>query len=174
VSNNADRRKLLEETTRFAASLNYTQPYWLTICGESGIGKTHLARAVWDQFRHENRFNLKFSKSGNFTYGNTAFWCDWRKCCAEFRDGAYGLIEDICNEWFVVIDDLGAEYDPTGFIASATDRIIAGRRRKWTMITTNMFLSEIANRIDTRIASRMLRDGGVVIESKAVDYVMEQ
>jgi DNA replication protein DnaC len=173
VSNNAERRKLLEETTRFAASLNFTQPYWLTLIGDSGIGKTHLARAVWKQFMTENRFETKFNKLENRIYGNTGMWCSWRRACAEFRDGSYGYIEDLSNEWFVIIDDLGAEQDTTGFIASATDRILAGRKGKWTMITSNLFLKEIADRIDTRIASRMLRDGGVVIESKASDYLLE-
>lgn len=174
ASKSPEQEKLLEAAAKFAASLNYTEPYWLTLIGESGIGKTHLAKAVWRQFMAENRFELQWSKAEQKTYGNTGQWCNWRKACAEFRDGAYGYIEDLCDEWFVVIDDLGAERDTTGFIASATDRILAGRKGKWTMITTNLTLKEIADRIDTRIASRMLRDGGVVVESRAGDYTLQR
>ncbi len=173
MNNNPEREKLLYEATRFAASINYTKPYWLTLCGHSGIGKTHLAKAVWRQFMEQNRFELKWNKAEQKTYGNTGIWCNWRKACSEFRNGAYGYIEDLCDEWFVIIDDLGAEMDTTGFIASATDRIMAGRKGKWTMITSNLLLRDIAARIDARVASRMLRDDGVVVESHAQDFLLE-
>jgi len=119
----------------------------------------------------QNRFEKKFDAIGNRIYGNTGgFYC-WRNCCSSFRSGSYGLIEDLCNEWFVILDDVGSERDPTGFIASALDQILNARQRKWTLITTNLSLREIAE-IDTRISSRMLRNGSVVVETKTIDYAL--
>lgn len=121
---------------------------------------------------NENRFEVKFDRLENRICGNTGQWCNWRKACSDFRDGSYGYIDDLCNEWFVIFDDIGAEQDNTGFIASAIDRIMAARQDKWTMITSNLRLQEIADKIDTRVASRMLRNNGVVVESKAEDYLL--
>jgi len=163
--------KFLDGAATFAASINYVSPpHWLTLSGESGTGKTTLARAIYRQFMDQNRFEIQFDKSRNRIVGNTAMFVDWRKLCDSLRGGAYELLEDICEEWFVILDDLGAERDTTGFIASATDRILNSRLGKWTLLTTNLPLSEIAERIDPRVASRMLRDNNVVIEIDAPDW----
>ena len=155
----------------FAGSLNYiARPRWLTLSACSGAGKTMLARALWRQFMEQNRFELKFNRAEQRTYGNTGMFCDWRKFCDQIRSGAYELIEDLSDEWFVIIDDLGAERDTTGFIASATDRIFNSRRGKWTFITSNLTVHEIADRVDPRVASRMLRDGNQVIEVATMDF----
>lgn len=169
--NEPELERLLDETARFAASINFTTPYWLTLSGHSGVGKTMLAKTVYRQFMDQNRFELKFDRLRNRTYGNTGgFYC-WRSCCSSFRAGAYELIEDICDEWFVILDDVGSERDPTGFIASALDQILNARQHKWTLITTNLSLREIAN-IDARISSRMLRNNGVVLEVNSQDYAL--
>lgn len=167
-------KHMFEAAQVFAASINYTEPYWLTLTGKSGIGKTHLARAVWKQWMDQNRFEVKFDKARNRIYGNTGSYINWRELCSQLRSGDYDWIETLCREDFVILDDIGSERDPTGFIASNTDILLNGRLRKWTMITTNLSLKEIADKMDTRIASRMLRDGSVVVECKALDYNLRQ
>jgi len=166
---------MLDAATRFAASVNYIHPpYWLTICGDSGIGKTHIARAVHRQFMNTNRFEPKCADhERNRVVGNTEWFCDWRKFADDIRSGGYErLVEDACDEWFVVVDDFGAERDPSGFIASAADRIMNARRDKWTLITTNLSLKNISERMDVRIASRLVRDRNEVVEVEAQDYAL--
>jgi DNA replication protein DnaC len=162
--------KFLEAAATFAASVNFTRPYWLTLSSQSGTGKTMLARAVYRQFMEQNRFELSYDRARNRIQGNTAMFVDWRKFCDNVRGGAYELVEDVCEEWFVVIDDLGSERDTTGFIAAATDRIFNSRRGKWTLITTNLSVSEIGDRVDPRVASRLLRDANQVVEIDVPDW----
>lgn len=162
--------EFLEAASAFIASVNFTRPYWLTLCSKSGTGKTLLARAAYRQFMEQNRFEFSYDRSRNRIQGNTSMFVDWRKFCDNLRGGAYELVDDLCEEWFVIIDDLGAERDTTGFIAAATDRILNSRRDKWTLITTNLPLSEIGNRIDPRVASRMIRDNNQVVEIEATDW----
>lgn len=162
--------------------MNNTEPYWLTICGHSGIGKTKLARAVYQHFMEHSRLNIDFDAKKQKTFGNTGQFCDWRVFCADVRGGAFGRIDDLCEDWFVVLDDIGTEHDPNGFIASALDRIANERMRscvpqfstgpKWTLITCNMSLADIASKLDARIASRMQRRNNIVIEVGAMDYAL--
>lgn len=162
--------QMLEASAKFAASVNFTEPYWLTLSGSCGIGKSLLAKAVKKQFIEQNRFEYKFNEERRSRIGNTMIFCDWRKLCDDIRAGDFELVDDICEEWFVVLDDIGTEYDPNGFVASKLDRILNSRQGKWTMITVNLSLQQISEKLDPRIASRMLRDGGVVVETIAPDY----
>lgn len=178
---------MLDAASKFAASVNYVHPpYWLTISGKSGIGKTHIAKAIHRQFMEQNRFEPSraepirgaqwFSdRENNRILGNTDWFCDWRKFADDIRSGGYErLIEDACKEWFVIIDDFGAERDPSGFVASAADRILNGRRDKWTLITTNLSLKDIGERMDVRIASRLIRDRNEFVEVEATDYALKK
>jgi len=164
-------REMWNAAERFAADVNNRTPYWLSFLGTSGTGKTHLAKMLYKHFMGCSRFNLDYDPKVNKIVGNTGQFCDWRRLTADLRSGDYGLIEDLTGDWFVVLDDVGSSYDPNGFVASALDQVLNGRLRKWTVITCNYGLAEIAERMDTRIASRMIRDDSIVVECGDVpDY----
>jgi DNA replication protein DnaC len=163
-------KELLDAAARFAGELNNSQPRWLTLTGPSGIGKTMLAREVWRHWMDYSRFDIGFDAQKQQVTGNTGQFVCWRRFCGDIRGGAFGRVDDICSEHFVVLDDIGSEYDPSGFIASTLDRIINARQGKWTLITCNLSLSQIAARLDARIADRMLRDGSEVVEGKVETY----
>lgn len=155
---------------KFAADVNNRKPYWLTLCGPSGTGKTHLSKMLFRHFMGASRFNIDFDPVQQKVIGNTGQFCNWRKLSADLKSGCYELIEDLIDDWFVVLDDVGASHDPSGFIASALDQVIAGRLKKWTVITCNFGLAQIAERMDERIASRMIRDDNVVVECDTMDF----
>ena len=171
-----DLDKMFFEAQRFAASLNFTAPYCLTLAGKTGTGKTHLAKKVLRQFTDQNRFEVKYDALDQRILGNTSMWVDWRKLCIDARTQGcdhYRLVDDICREWFVVIDDLGAGRDNTGFVTDIADQIISGRKEKWTLITTNLSLRELADKMDVRIADRLLRNNGVVVEVNAKSFALK-
>ena len=86
-------QKQLDAAATFAASINYTEPYWLTLAGKSGVGKTHLAKRVFRQFIDQNRFEVKYDPVKNRIYGNGWAWIGCRKFCSQLRDGAYDLVD---------------------------------------------------------------------------------
>lgn len=171
-----EHQRLFDGVSRFASELNFARPHWLCLLGNSGIGKTHLAREVYRHFMDYSRFELSLDAERYRIDGNTGQYVDWRKFASELRGGSFGRLEDIERDWFVVLDDIGSEHDPSGFIASVLDRICNSRsditRPKWTLITCNLGLSQIAEKIDTRIADRMLRNGSVVIETNLESWAL--
>jgi DNA replication protein DnaC len=166
-------REMFGRVAQFASEINHSKPRWLTLTGESGIGKTMLAREVYRHFMGYSRFELGFDPSRQRVTGNTGQFCDWRRFCRDIRSGDYGRIDDLASDHFVILDDIGTEYDPNGFIASTLDRVCNSRLGKWTLITCNLSLAGIAEKIDTRIADRMMRNGSEVYESRLQSFALE-
>lgn len=120
-------------------------PRWLTLCGRSGCGKSHLARAIVNVARNE---------LGISTYG-ACFWPVARYVDL-LRNQDWGIQYDLEKRYLLVLDDLGAEQMSEMFRAKLTE-LLDARLNKWTIITTNLSPLDIADNIDPRIASRLKR-----------------
>ena len=145
------------------------KPYWISFLGTSGAGKTMLAkeifRAVWNgprKFVHPvNKANLVRSCQ----------WVSWRKASQEFLSGNFEISWDMCDDWFVALDDIGANYDTAkGLVNSKLGDIVDARIGKWTIVTCNLSLQQISDQMDARISSRMIRGGSVVIDVELPDF----
>ena len=134
---------------------------WLTLCGKSGRGKTHLAERV-----------AAFLKAKSI-FGGRVLW-RWIDVLSIGRSGDSQRIAAFMNRMddnkAVIIDDFGAGHE-TAFSAALLGEIAERRLKKHTMFTTNLSIGQIASEIDTRIASRMRRDGSQVFTfEKTPDY----
>jgi DNA replication protein DnaC len=145
-----------------------TAPRWLSFLGRSGTGKTHLARSINRFFKVEASIYVEpvtgahLSRRGGFI--------GWRKVIEHLRDGDYGIVDAICNDWFVALDDIGAER-ASDFSVSKLHQVIDARLGKWTVITCNFSREEIAEHMDVRIASRLGRGNSVIVDGICVwDY----
>lgn len=117
----------------------------IVLRGETGCGKTHLAVALMQHAGH-----------GYFTTAPELLL----RIRSTFNDGGWEtedeVIRDLCSHDLLVLDDLGAE--KTTEFAITTLYIIIDRRirdAKRTIITTNLSLKEIEDKLDARIASRL-------------------
>lgn len=129
-------------------------PRWLTLCGHSGCGKTYLATAI----RTAARAQLGFTEA-TAQLRNASIYAN------KLRDGEFGLQSFLISIPLLVLDDLGAEYK-SDYIRSQLYELLDARLNKWTVITSNLSLSDIADRLDVRIASRIKRGENVIVESK--------
>src|SRR5260370_23086631 len=124
----------------------------VSLLGRGGTGKTHLARGISRFFKAEASIYIDrvtgahLSRQGGFI--------GWRKIVDLLRNGEYGIMDAVCNDWFVALDDIGAER-ASDFSVSKLDQIIDARLGKWTVITCNFTREEIAEQMDVRIASRL-------------------
>jgi DNA replication protein DnaC len=155
-----------------------SNPRWLTLVGCCGCGKTMLAQQLFIQSQKTNPGAKSVWISGNGFYSqyNRRPRCVWLTAnifADRMRSGEYDLPEYLSNDYFVVIDDIGTTRDKTDFVADGLYRLCNSRIGKWTVFTTNLSLPEISDRVDERVASRMIRDGNQVVKITAKDYALK-
>lgn len=147
---------------------NRTEPYWLSYLGSSGAGKTLLAASLWGFFYEVGSwYRRKDCDALNVHTGQFLYWPNY---VDEMKRGDYSRGRDLRDDWFVVIDDIGAEHTVTANANKQLANILTARLGKWTVLTSNKSLEQIKEDMDTRIASRMLRNNSALIEVNVRDY----
>lgn len=158
---------------------------WLTLSGAFGCGKTRLAETVFRHLLKVDPFASGPWVAGSGTYSATerrpeCVWLHVNQFIDSTLGGSYTYPEWLGRDWLVVIDDLGASRQGgENARESANDailRLCAARQGKLTIWTTNWTISEIATRIDGRVASRLVRDGdgNRFHRITAMDYAMRK
>lgn len=134
-----------------------TEGRWLSFIGQSGCGKTHLARAIRAAAR--DRLFLR-----------AQFW-SVASIADKLRAGEYDFLDWLASLDFLALDDLGAEYS-TDFSRAKLTHLMDRREHKWTVITSNLSLREIGDAMDCRVSSRINRNGRVIDVKEPWDYCL--
>lgn len=159
-----------QAANQFAADMrDGKQPYWLILTGQSGNGKTFLARGIFHWFVANVRSTV-VSCAGNRVVRADGLWKKWEDVVERLYNGGYGIIEGLSEEWFAAIDDIGSEQDPKKLAPAALLKIQNRRERKWTVFTSNLSIQQMAESYDARIASRFLRNNSKVIHTETKDF----
>ena len=129
-------------------------PRWLSLLGVSGVGKTHCAARVW-----------KWLQGAGMTDSDACecrpFLVRWPSFANDLREGrVWDVYRDMMRWPVLVLDDIGAAADSTGFITSKLVDLLLVRDGKWTIITSNLGFKDLGA-IDPRVTDRMLRHGGL-------------
>ncbi len=164
-------RAMLESAARFIRAINRNaNPYWLTYLGTSGAGKTYLARRIWMWFKKSPHFR-SVHIGGNTYYAGS--WIHWPNMASDLLSNqGYESLKELQDERLIVLDEIGADRDPSGHVRDCLARVLSARVGKWTIITSNKTLGDVQRDIDTRISSRMIRDGNVVVDVNMLDYAL--
>lgn len=152
--------------------------YWLSFVGPSGTGKTMLARKCASFMRkyldgYDDEVRTMHGPGGSLVTKvlRRGGFKDWATVLGDMLGGDYTGLRDMADDWFVALDDIGAEYAGTRELSVAKLYDLLNRRAgRFTVITANLDLQAISKKLDARIASRLIRDGSVVIDVKAIDY----
>ena len=147
-------KRMKVETARWitAYKRGYS-PRWLSLLGTSGAGKTMLAREV------------RRVCGGKFV--------TWTRVTNMLREGEYRWFSDLMREHIVILDDIGSEH-ATPFVAAKLYEFLSERVGRWTVVTANLSLEQIGQRIDVRIASRMRRDDSQVVDVDVPDFNLRE
>ncbi len=175
--------KMKVEAARFAYDMlkGRASPRWLSLLGTSGAGKTMLAKIIARLFRLYRHDTIDWNRSERTKtelrpYGQIirrkGGFINWGNAVNNrMLKGDYDFLEDMRSYDFFAIDDILSEYEKhRALSASKLYNVLEARLGKWTVITANVGLQQIGEHLDPRIASRMLRNGGVVVDVEVVDY----
>jgi DNA replication protein DnaC len=168
-----------DKAAKFVADMaRGADPYWLTLSGIHGCGKTMLARQIFAQAKRHNpgdKSSLWINGTGVYDERNRrprVVWYHAHDFSDAMKGGAWDLPEYLRADYCVVLDDLGAARDKSDFLADALYRLADQRMHRWMVWTTNLTLAEIAERLDPRIGSRLVRDENAIVTITAKDYAL--
>lgn len=131
---------------------------WISLLGNSGVGKTMLSRIMRRYVRTSTNKNGMFIR--------------WITACDYMRKGDFGVIDAMADADVLFCDDIGAAYE-TDLSKKKILEVAERRTQKPTVFTSNLDLEGVGREIDVRVASRMLRDGSRVVQFKECpDYAL--
>jgi len=88
---------------------------------------------------------------------------EWPKTTNAFKAGEYGALQDMEDAGLLILDEVGAEHDPSRNAADKLCQILTRRERRFTLVTTNIEPGAAwAEKFDMRIADRLCRNSEVV------------
>jgi len=155
--------RMKTESARFVQdALDRKTPRWLSLVGSSGTGKTFLARMILERLWKSELYSHSLLKCGVLLQ-------EWPAMLSKMREGSFYLSADCGLANLLVLDEVMIGHDPNGFAADKLAGILSSRVGKWTVITSNLTIQAIGV-IDTRISSRMFRDGSVVVKCDTIDW----
>lgn len=142
----------------------------LLIYGANGTGKSHTAKAIW---HWANRIAMHIPLVTDEGCGARLATCElfnWPEVVNCLKAGDWELVERMMPVNLLILDDLGAEHDPSKMGIEKLYLLLERREIKWTVITTNVPPAEWENRFEKRIASRFLRNFTIVALDEAPDF----
>ena len=122
--------------------------YGILMCGETGLGKTHLSLAIAGKVMQQG-YTVVYGSVGNLLA---------RVEREHFSNGgSLDSMETLLSCDLLILDDLGTEFS-SAFLNSALYNIINSRilSEKPTIISTNLSLQELGSRYSDRIVSRIV------------------
>lgn len=167
---------LFHECFRFANHIinHPNKGYLLVIYGGNGSGKSHASRKIKLWFSGirmslgpmpcTNEEGESDCKIPDVIYRN------WPSVVSGFKRDQWLICDHLIGEYLTIIDDIGAEHDPSGIGLEKLYLILNRREHKYTLITTNYPPSEWESKFERRIASRLFRNSVHIDLSQVPDF----
>lgn len=144
---------------------------WITLLGPSDVGKTMLAKMI-TRFHDKHLSHLPDERnSAGEAWTRRGGFKSWINVVNDMLHGDYSGIRDMREDWFLALDDIGVEYGRNRELSTTKlYEVLNSREGMFTVVTANMTLDDIGNKMDTRIASRLLRHGSAVINIETKEF----
>jgi DNA replication protein DnaC len=146
-----------------------TRGYRMLIHGNNGAGKSHTAKAIRN-WANRVAINLPLVSEDMECRLATSEFYNWPMVVERLKSGEWELIEEMIPVNLLVIDDLGAEHDPSKVGMEKFYLLLERREFKWTVITTNVSPASWESKFERRISSRFLRNCKHVALDEVPDF----
>lgn len=141
----------------------------LVIFGNNGVAKTKCCRAV-KRWVHERKLELPLVQGEDLNAAVVeCCMVNWAQRVDRMMAGDWD-ISHLISVPMAIIDDIGAEHDPTHVGAEKLYVILESREFKWTLITTNTSPDLWEEKFERRIADRLLRNSVMLDLSNVPSY----
>jgi DNA replication protein DnaC len=142
----------------------------IVIFGENGCGKTHIAKRI---FYWANRIamNLPQAILREDEFGPpSVVIANWPRIVDGFKRDQWAAVDDLESSTMTIIDDIGAEHDPSRIGVEKLYMLLSRREFKWNIVTTNVSPGAWDEKFERRIASRLFRNAQHIDLSQVPDY----
>lgn len=95
---------------------------------------------------------------------------NWPMMVNSLKQGNWDRIDDLMRVELLVLDDVGAEHDPSKVGQEKLYLLLERREHRWTVLTSNVYPVAWPERFERRIASRLLRNFEHIDLSEVPDY----
>ena len=139
------------------------KPSLMILCGEPNCGKTHIARkiAFWAHCSAGKAYDDGKGKTWKKNLPSLVS-LRWPEVVDGFRENSNGVMDDMLSAGLLILDDVGAEYDPTQNATNKLCQVLSRREKDFSIITTNIKPEHWPDKFDARICDRFLRNSEVV------------
>lgn len=147
--------------------------YLVIIYGRNGCAKTHSARGVKAWF-NAHRLDIgpvavKTDEGDEVSIPDCCFR-NWPAVVDGFKQDQWSIVDRLSSDYLTIIDDVGAEHDPSKIGLEKLYLILSRREFKHTIITTNIPDKNWETKFERRIASRLLRNSVHVDLTQVPDF----
>lgn len=147
--------------------------YLIVMYGANGCGKTHAAKAVRNWFK-AHRISIGpviiQTEDGEDCQIPDCCYRNWPAVVDGFKQDQWLVVDRLSNDYFSVIDDAGAEHDPSKIGLEKLYLILSRREYRHTIFNTNYGLKHWTEKFEKRIASRLLRNAVHIDLTNVPDY----
>lgn len=130
----------------------------LVVYGNNGTGKSKVARAL-KRFVSDRALDIPLVMNDeDEACLVTCMLVNWAQQVDEFKREGDWDIESHLRTPLLILDDIGAEHDPSRIGLEKLYLILERREWRWTFITTNKTPEQWENAFERRIADRLFRN----------------
>lgn len=143
------------------------------IHGDNGTGKSRLSRkvAIWAR-AIALRLPLvidQLSAQGNSMVPSVHF-ASWPEIVDGFKKDEWQVLEDMQAATMLIVDDVGAEHDPSRIGVEKMYVLLNRREFRWNIFSTNVAPEAWTQKFERRIASRFYRNATHIDLSAVPDF----